>query len=162
MYRTTTMSASPPPSMHHSRNSIRELAGYQRRPALRGEPDGSTARRRQRATRLQIREHVFPRTRGLRVFIEGLQPFPDDALDLRRHGRAAIVRLGGAGPDRPNRSGLAHGTRLRLYHAVRNGTPCDLLRLPWLSAVPTINAAFNMGHRRHFLSFRFRDVRLLA
>jgi hypothetical protein len=31
-----------------------------------------------------------------------------------------------------------------------------------LSAVSMIDAAFNMGHRRHFLSFRFRDVRFLA
>jgi len=86
--------------------------------------------------RLQIREHVFPRTRGLRVFIEGLQPFPDDALDLRRHGPIAIVRVGGAGPGWPNRSGLAHGTTLRRYHALRNWTPCREPLARFLSLEP--------------------------
>ena len=72
----------------------------QGRPAPRDEPDASTGRRGQWAARLQIREHVFPRTRGLCIFIERSQPFPDDALDLRRHGHVIVagVRRGvGAG-----------------------------------------------------------------
>jgi len=65
-----------------------------------GEPDESTGRWGQRAARLQIHEHVFPRTRDLRVFIERLQPLSDDALDSRRHGTSlsststAPVRVG--------------------------------------------------------------------
>jgi hypothetical protein len=70
--------------------SLLDVKGGQR---LRDEPDASTGRPGQRAARLQIREHVFPRTRGLRVFIERLQPFPDDALDLRRHRDVAGALL---------------------------------------------------------------------
>jgi hypothetical protein len=102
----------------------------------------------QRAAHLQIREHVFPRTRGLRVFLEGLQPFPDDPLDLRRHGQIAIVRLGGARPGRLNRSGLAHGTRLRPYHAVRNWTPIATLPTPrrFTAARPQYDGAHEPTH----------------
>jgi hypothetical protein len=103
---------------------ISGLAGCQGRPAPRGESDASTRRRGQRAARRQIREHVFPRTRGRRVFIEGLQPFPDDCArpPASRADRYRAPRrrwAGSAGQER-----TCSCDRLRLYHAVRNWTPC--------------------------------------
>ena len=77
----------------------------------RDEPDASTGRRGQRAARLQIREHVFPRTRGLCIFIERLQLFPDDALDVRRHGHVIVAGVGRRGVGAARLNGLCHAVR---------------------------------------------------